>query len=89
MFPVPLYNLIVVKVFFGLHGVAASSLVVLYDLVLVSVGSLDEATKSFLHLLQCMHSHFRTARPRGSAPRSFRNLFLRGTQVISCIIGFL
>ena len=37
--PFPLYNLFVFTAFFGLNGVAVSSLVGLYDLVLVSVVS--------------------------------------------------
>ena len=35
----PLYSVFVLRVFFGLYGVAASSLVGLYDLVLFSVMS--------------------------------------------------
>ena len=37
VFPFPLYKVRVFRVFFGLHGVAASSLIGLHDLALVSV----------------------------------------------------
>ena len=82
-------NALVFRVFFGLYGVAASSLIGLYDLVLVSVVTpvlwKKRHTSSFFHLLLCpilpcriarvllRACAFGTARPRRSAPRSFRN----------------
>ena len=76
-------------VFFGLYGVAASSLVGLHDLCVGLCRKsfpLEEAMYiHFFHLLVCQilpcriacvlvrAFAFGTARPRGSAPRSFRN----------------
>ena len=88
MFPFPLYKLFVFRVFSSLHGVAASSLVGLYDLVLVcrEPARQKKRRNSFCHLPFCqilpcritcilvLACAFGTARPRSSAPRSFRNL---------------
>ena len=86
--PFTLYTLFVFNVFFSLHGVAASSLVRLSDRMLASVVSpfvTKKRRKSICHLLLCQILPRRIAcvlvnacacgtdRPRGGAPRSFRN----------------
>ena len=48
-----LYNLFVFRVFFGLHGVAASSLIVLYDRVLVSVLSFFFRSRNVILFFTC------------------------------------
>ena len=57
LFPLSLYNMFVFRVFFSLRGVAASSLVGLYDLVLVSVSKparQKQRRKSISYLLFCL-----------------------------------
>ena len=77
-------SLLVFGVFFGLHSVAASSLIGLYDRALISVATpffrsscvissfptLLKSSHVGLRVSLFMHSLFDIARQRGSAPRS-------------------
>ena len=94
-------NLFVFSVFFGLYGVAASALVVRPCIGLCSRPVFHKKRrKSIVHLLFCENLLCRiacilvracalgTSRPRGSAPRSFRNFVsLRNPSnlLLSCV----
>ena len=95
-FPFPLYNLFVFSAFLGLCGVAASSLVWLDDLVLVSVVTpffkRSDVNPSF-HLLLCQILPYRSAcaldsaHRRSSGPRLFSNCAF--SQNLSNLLLFL
>ena len=103
-FHFPPYNLLVFSVFFGLHDVAASSLVGLYDLVLVCAVSpfvirsdvnpfcICYSVK-FFHVGLCVsvfvHAHLELLVLEVALHDRSIILFLCGTQVISCFLEYL